>query len=118
MRHWNLSIWKRERLERLSGKLTQLVGLTSKNIELVEVELSELEQQMKKILAGKSGITVQAEAGTIQGDQNLLLMLLTNLCDNAKKAGATRIEVTLSPEKIRVKDNGKGIEKRGAGAHF
>ena len=99
------------RLERLSGKLTQLVGLTSKNIELVEVELSELEQQMKKILAGKSGITVQAEAGTIQGDQDLLLMLLTNLCDNAKKAGATRIEVTLSPEKIRVKDNGKGIEK-------
>ena len=66
---------------------------------------------MKKILAGKSGITVQAEAGTIQGDQDLLLMLLTNLCDNAKKAGATRIEVTLSPEKIRVKDNGKGIEK-------
>ena len=99
------------RLERLSGKLTQLVGLTSKNIELVDVDLVELEKQLKKILAGKEEITVRAQAGTMQGDPDLLLMLITNLCDNARKAGATHIEVTLSPEEIRVKDNGKGIEK-------
>ncbi len=99
------------RLERLSGKLTQLVGVTSKDIELVEVDLLELEQQLKKILAGKEEITVHAQAGTMQGDPDLLLMLITNLCDNARKADATHIEVTLSPEEIRVKDNGKGIEK-------
>ena len=99
------------RLERLSGKLTQLVGVTSKDIELVAVDLLELEQQLKKILAGKEEIAVHAQAGTMQGDPDLLLMLITNLCDNARKAGATHIEVTLSPEEIRVKDNGKGIEK-------
>ena len=99
------------RLERLSGKLTQLVGVTSKDIELVDVDLLELEQQLKKILAGKEEITVHAQAGTMQGDPDLLLMLITNLCDNARKAGATYIEVILSPEEIQVKDNGKGIEK-------
>lgn len=100
-----------KRLERLSGKLTCLVGLSSDKIGLKEINISEIENQLEMILSGKRGIELQIKEGTIRGDQDLLLMLITNLCDNAVKAGATKIQIKVSPEGIWIKDNGKGIPK-------
>ena len=45
----------------------------------------------------------------IYGDADLLLMLLTNLIDNAYKAGADRVMVSFEDGILSVTDNGHGI---------
>lgn len=97
------------RLGRLSEKLADLVGLSSNKIELAEISLSDLEKNLKMILRDQNVISFQIAEGVIYGDRDLLIMLITNLCDNAKKAGATKIEIKISEEGIWIKDNGKGI---------
>lgn len=100
-----------KRLERLSAKLTSLVGLSSDKIQLNDIQISDLKCQLEMLFSEKSGIKLQLEEGTIRGDQDLLLMLITNLCDNAAKAGATKIDIKITPEGIWIIDNGKGIPK-------
>lgn len=100
-----------KRLERLSAKLTSLVGLSSDKIQLNNIKISDIKYQLEMLFSENSGIKLQAEEGTIRGDQDLLLMLITNLCDNATKAGATKIDVKISSEGMWIKDNGKGITK-------
>ena len=100
-----------KRLERLSAKLTGLVGLSSEKMQFNDLKISDLKGQLEMLFSEKSIIKLQMEDGTIRGDQDLLLMLITNLCDNAAKAGATEIEIKITPKGIWIKDNGKGIPK-------
>lgn len=100
-----------KRLGSLSGKLTALVGLTADKIELKDIELEELKKHLEMIWQGRDDIFLTVENGSIRGDKDMLVMLITNLCDNAKKAGATRIEVNITGSGISVKDNGRGISK-------
>lgn len=100
-----------KRLERLSGKLTDLVGLSEKKVQLQTINLLDMKKQLEMIFQNRSGIRLQIEEGCILGDQDLLIMLITNLCDNAKKAGATEINVEVTPTGIWVKDDGKGISE-------
>jgi len=99
------------RLERLSGKLTDLVGLSSNKIVLSDINLSDIKKHIQMIFGEQKGIYFQIGEGIIKGDIDLLIMLITNLCDNARKAGATEIDVEINTEGIWVKDNGKGISK-------
>lgn len=101
-----------KRLDRLSEKLTSLIGLSSSKIEFTKIELQNLKKQLELIISVNNGISLQIENGSITGDMDLILMLITNLCDNARKAGATKIQVIVSSEGIWVKDNGKGISER------
>ena len=100
-----------KRLGSLSGKLTALVGLTADKIELKDIELEELKKHLEMIWQGRDDIFLTVENGSIRGDKDMLVMLITNLCDNAKKAGATSIEVNITGSGISVKDNGRGISK-------
>lgn len=100
-----------KRLERLSGKLTELVGLSVNKSELTKINLQDMKKQLEMIMSGREGIQLQFESGNITGDMDLLLMLITSLCDNAWKAGATEIHVMASINGIWVTDNGKGISE-------
>lgn len=100
-----------KRLESLSGKLTILVGLNSDSIEMKEINMSDLKKYLQRIFATRKDITLQVEEGKIIGDMDLLIMLITNLCDNAVKADATQIHIKVAVDGIWVKDNGKGISE-------
>ena len=107
------------RLERLSGRLTNLVGLANNQIEWKEIDLSAWEIQLTRIFRNSAAVSIVVDKdGIIYGDQDLLTMLLTNLCDNAEKAGATEIIITINSEMIQVKDNGSGIPKDQIGKIF
>lgn len=99
-----------KRLERLSGKLMDLVGISGGKSQLHSIDLADMRKQLEMILRHRN-IRLEIAEGHIYGDQDLLLMLITNLCDNAKKAGATEIVVKVTVEGIWVQDNGKGIPK-------
>lgn len=62
-------------------------------------------------------IHIEENAGTIEGDEDLLLSFLTNLIDNAAKASApgSTIWLTASEEGIFVCDEGEGIPEEELG---
>lgn len=103
------------RLERLYVSLTQLMGLDSGKTELSELSLEELGRRLSLLLmpqAEKAGITLSVAANgtdTVTGNMDLLLVFLTNLFDNARKAGADRVDIALRREELSVRDNGCGI---------
>lgn len=103
------------RLERLSSRLTELITVNDACPELKEVSVKKLEQQVRQVvtpLAEEAGILLvtEFEEGSVQGDEELLLMLLINLFDNARKAGADRVEISFCKGRLMVSDNGCGIE--------
>lgn len=102
------------RLERLYTKLTQLLTVTDSQIEFAPINPEEFENRINSLLAPmaeKHGICLEIQMGCtpIIGDSDLLLMLLTNLYDNARKAGASIVSITLSDRTLSVSDNGCGI---------
>lgn len=107
------------RLSRLSVKLLQLTGLSGEEkIERKPIEVRRLfaqtETMLRHRLAGKKlrlEFAVEDGAETIEGDEDLLLSLLTNLGDNAVKASAPGgvIRFTACAEGIFVRDEGEGI---------
>lgn len=59
---------------------------------------------------GSQGPVLSVEAdGGVFGDADLLLSFLTNVCENARKAHASRIYVRLCPACFEIKDDGDGI---------
>lgn len=97
------------RLERLSTKLTELITLDFADITMEEIPAQELGQSLREILGSKEIPYSVAAAGTLRGDRDLLLVFLTNLVDNGRKAGAASLEISLTPEALTVRDNGCGI---------
>lgn len=103
------------RLERLSGKLNQLVSMDYAQISMQEIGADQLAEAVKRALtptAEKHQISMQVKAeetAVFTGDPDLLTMLITNLFDNARKAGSKIIIITLEKDRISVRDNGTGI---------
>lgn len=107
------------RLERLSGKLNQLISLDYMQTETPEekqhISAATLTQSIQQILtpiAEKYNILLHIkseENACFVGDLDLYLMLITNLFDNARKASASMIQISIAPNCIAVKDNGNGI---------
>lgn len=102
------------RLERLSTKLTQLVHLADGEITLAELPLSELERAAEPVLRALAreseiGLTLSFDGGALRCDCDLILLLLTNLFDNARKAGADAVAVSFENGMLSVADNGCGI---------
>lgn len=125
------------RLERLNTKITELVRMNGTELAKEKIMVTELFDRLAMVLRlsrGKqsadagvfdpetdfalregegqilSAIAFSYEEQTdINGDIDLLLMLLTNLIDNAKKAGADQIVVSCKDGVLSVSDNGTGI---------
>ncbi|MBO4211156.1 MAG: HAMP domain-containing histidine kinase [Oscillospiraceae bacterium] len=96
------------RLERLTSKLTELIIVRNDQIEKKPVYLPDLAKKLQAILPDSPSMFVEAD-GIVFGDADLLLSFLTNICDNARKAHASRISVRLCPDFFRIEDDGDGI---------
>ena len=104
------------RLERLYTKLTELLTVTDTKIELIPLRPEALQKQLHSLLrpiAEEQGIALEIRLGsdTFLGDADLLTMLVTNLYDNARKAGAKHFRVVLEGGTLTVSDDGCGIPK-------
>lgn len=103
------------RLERLMRKITELVHMDDAKPEIKEIQAAELFERFGMILKfnrkmQKNSVTFSYnDQAVIYGDSDLLLMLLTNLVDNAKKAGAEEIMISYQEGILSVSDNGAGI---------
>lgn len=104
------------RLERLSTRLTELITVTDARISMNPIQARALQAQVHGILAPmaqKQGIHLDMDLGCriILGDVDLLVMLLTNLYDNGRKAGARTVRIRLEEGALSVRDDGCGIPK-------
>lgn len=102
------------RLERLTTSLSRLVLLQGVNIQLTPVPCRTIEKKLRYLLvppAEKIGISVDIQSSdeTMDAEEELILCLITNLFDNARKARASQVEIRISAAQIRVSDNGRGI---------
>ena len=118
-----------KRLESLSYKLLDLVGMDKNPIDLKPVQTKQLEENIRatvrpiweqRKIRGK----VEMDKGVIYGDGELLLSLFYNLLDNAVKAmdkgeeGFILLKGTLLSDggyEVKVVDNGRGIPKEEIG---
>ena len=102
------------RLERLSGKLMQLISLQGHDLVLSELSADALFNELRAILvpiADKENVSLVFENrhGILQAERDLIICLLINLFDNARKAGAKNITISAEKRVISVADDGKGI---------
>ena len=109
-----------KRLESLSHKLLELVGMDRQELEFKKIQTKELEENIRdtmRIPFERKGIRgkIDLERGVILGDRDLLLSLLYNLLDNAVKAVEEGGFILMKGRKltqgyeIKVVDNGRGI---------
>ena len=109
-----------KRLESLSHKLLELVGMDRQKMEFKRILTRDLEENIRdtmRIPFERKGIRgkINLEKGVIWGDRDLLLSLLYNLLDNAVKAveegGFILMKGRKLPQgyEIKVVDNGRGI---------
>ncbi len=112
-----------KRLERLSYKLLELVGMKDGEINNQKIAVLELGEKIKKmtmeiLLEKQITLHVKMASGEIYGDIDLLLSLFSNLIDNARKACEVNGTIWMIGEKtnegycIFVQDTGRGIPKR------
>lgn len=109
-----------KRLERLSYKLMELVGLRQGQLSVQKIQTQTLAEKVKdlteQILQEKKiSLYVNVEPGILYGDMDLLQSLLGNLIDNARKACESEGNIWLYGMQKKngylmfVQDNGRGI---------
>jgi signal transduction histidine kinase len=100
-------------MKKIANSLLELATLRDYVPVKNEVSISGLFDDMTKIF--KIPFDCRVRADTVLGQEDLLKSLLTNLCSNAMKAGATKIilesEQYDNRTSISVADNGCGIPK-------
>lgn len=109
-----------KRLESLSHKLLELVGMDKQELEKRPISTKDMEENIRatmrpvfhnKRIRGK----INLEKARITGDKDLLLSLLYNLLDNATKAVEPGGFILLKGSRLereyefKVVDNGRGI---------
>ncbi len=111
-----------KRLERLSYKMLELVGIDKQQMHVSRISVEPLVHKafyiMKTSLQEKElQWSCQIEEADIQGDEDLLLSLLCNLIDNSRKACEEQGEIWCYGQMdgasyvLVIKDNGRGIPK-------
>lgn len=115
-----------KRLERLSYKMLELVGISHEEIEWKPFSVFEVVEEIEKIVqmqlrANNIVLESQVEEEIIYGEEDLFLSLILNLVDNARKAiktdGIIHIEGKRTKEiyTLSVSDNGCGIPEEELG---
>jgi signal transduction histidine kinase len=115
-----------KRLESLSHKLLELIGMDKNELILRPVNTLNIQDNLRNTMRpifSKRSVNgkISMEKGTILGDYELLLSLFYNLLDNAVKAvdkdGFILFKGTVVPEgyQIKVVDNGRGIPENEIG---
>lgn len=102
------------RLERLSAKLAQLISMQGEGLRPADISIDALVAELRSILrpiSERSGIELafSRSADMLHAEKDLIICLVSNLFDNARKAGATVVRVCIAADEISVSDNGKGI---------
>lgn len=109
-----------KRLESLSLKLLELIVTKKQEYELTPIQaaafMKNVVQTVSASLEAKEiTLHMKAEEGVIIGEKDLLVSLLVNLIDNARKASYEQGDIWITGKKnqddyeIMVKDNGCGI---------
>lgn len=109
-----------KRLENLSLKLLDLIVVGKQELHRRSVPVEELLEEVGNIVIHgleKQGakLYMQAEEGVIRGERDLLVSLLVNLVDNARKALTDGGNVWIMGRvrdggyELTVKDNGRGM---------
>lgn len=106
-----------KRLERLSGKMMNLIGLyDNESISMVEYPVQSLLERVSTLesyhLQEKNmKLTISSSMNKFPMDVDLMESLLVNLIDNAIKASkeGDEIRVAAGNSRITVRDQGKGI---------
>lgn len=109
------------RLEKLSYKLLELVGIDKDRIDFKRIKVKSVAAQsvkmLEKLMEKKQiDFEIFIEEGTIWGDEDLLISLISNLLDNSRKAcgeegGKIILEGSMKKDSyiVTVEDNGCGI---------
>ncbi len=112
-----------KRLERLAYKMMELVRVDKQDIPFRPVKIEELMEAIRATTSPmliEKGITlkIQTQDACLQGDKDLLLSLLFNLVDNARKASSeggiihiTGINVS-GGYQLEIRDHGRGMPKQ------
>ena len=104
-----------QRLEALSGKLLQLMGLGEHAPQLVPVQLDSVFAEARRAVAPALNgciLTMQSNGLTVQGDADLLCDLVINLVTNAAKASTPGSAIAVCAEqadgsiRLTVQDHG------------
>lgn len=107
-----------QRLEALSGKLLQLMGLGEHTPQLVPVQLDSVFAEARRAVAPALNgciLTMQSNGLTVQGDADLLCDLVINLVTNAAKASTPGSAIAVCAReqdgsiRLTVQDHGQGI---------
>ena len=118
------------RLEKLAYKMMELIGLGKGDISFQPIQTKELaaklENMTEAMLREKEiRFHCQMEEGMLIGDFDLLLSLLGNLVDNARKACGVSGHISVCGKKqegghyrITVSDNGCGIPEEELGKNW
>lgn len=107
-----------KRLERLSGKMMNLIGLyDNESIQFEEYPVGELLKRVERlerfhVKESEMQLVMSSTIGNLRMDVDLMESLLVNLIDNAIKASkpGDTIDVIALNNRITVRDWGKGIE--------
>lgn len=109
-----------KRLERLAYKMMELARVDKQEIPFAVLEVTELVNLLQSTtlpMMMEKGVKlfVKVEEGRVFGDKDLLLSLLFNLADNARKACQKGGQIILLGRKagngyqLEIRDNGRGI---------
>lgn len=95
---------------RLSDMDANLMKLTQMNRSELKTETFSLKEMAREALAVHPDVELSGFDDTVTADRSLIIHLLRNLVNNAKKSGTeTPVRVTLHPRGFSVSDDGRGM---------
>lgn len=111
------------RLKHLINKMFDLMTLKKESLNIEKLESKELFEKIRKVVFQKiktkdMDLKININAGHFYGDEHLMLVVLTNLTDNAINASENNstIEITAYSEDdktiIKISDKGPGIDDK------
>ena len=95
---------------RLSDMDANLMKLTQMNRTELKTETFSLKEMAQEALAVHPDVELSGEDTTVTADRSLIIHLMRNLVNNAKKSGTeTPVRVALNPRGFTVSDEGRGM---------